>query len=94
MFFQFIRQNGKRSRRENGLFFVSLLVSIVAFYIILSLPQQDVMLFLKQMESAAVNRLLSLIPVFYGFSLCILFFLIYYASKFELDRRRHEFGVL
>ncbi len=94
MFFQFIRQNSKRSRRENGLFFVSLLVSIVAFYIILSLPQQDVMLFLKQMESDAVNRLLSLIPVFYGFSLCILFFLIYYASKFELDRRRHEFGVL
>src|SRR5699024_6179128 len=41
----------------------------------------------------AVNRLLSLIPVFYVMTLVILFFLIYFASKFQLERRRHEFGM-
>lgn len=93
MFSKLVSQNSKRSRKENGLFFASLVVSIVAFYIILSLSQQDVMRFLQQMESAAVNRLLSMIPVFYGLTLVILFFLIYFACKFQLECRRHEFGV-
>lgn len=93
MFFNLISRNSRRSRKENGLFFGSLLISIIAFYIILSLSGQDVMRFLARMESDAVNRLLSMIPAFYGMTLFILFFLIYYASKFQLERRRHEFGV-
>lgn len=93
MFYKLIVRNSRRSRRENGLFFASLLISIVAFYIILSFSHQDVMIFLAKMESNAVNRLLRIIPVFYGLTLFILFFLIYFASKFQLERRRHEFGV-
>lgn len=93
MFFDLIFRNSKRSRKENGLFFSTLLVSIIAFYIILSLPHQDVMLFLKKMESDAVNKLLALIPVFFCMTLVILFFLIYFASKYQLERRQHEFGV-
>ena len=77
MFIQLIKRNSRRSRKENGLFFASLLISIIAFYIILALPHQDVMLFLAKMESDAVDRLLSLIPAFYGLTLIILFFLIY-----------------
>ena len=61
MFFDLVRRNSRRSRKENGLFFLSLLISIIAFYIILSLSQQDVMRFLKQMESDAVNRLLTIL---------------------------------
>ncbi|MGJ4851173.1 FtsX-like permease family protein [Bacillota bacterium Meth-B3] len=93
MFFNWVRRNSKRSRRENGLFFSALLAAIVAFYIVLSLPHQDVMGFLKQMESGAVDRLLSLIPAFYAVSLFILFFLVYFASKYQLERRSHEFGM-
>lgn len=93
MFFELVSRNSKRSRRENGLFFSSLLISIIAFYIILSLSQQDVMYFLQKMESDAVNRLLGMIPLFYGLTLVILFFLVYFASKFQLERRRHEFGL-
>lgn len=93
MFFHLAFSNSRRSRKENGLFFASLLISVVAFYMILSLSRQDVMLFLAKMESDAVDRLLGMIPVFYGLTLFLLFFLIYYASKFQLERRRHEFGV-
>ena len=93
MFFKLVSQNSKRSRKENGLFFSSLLISILAFYLVLSLSQQDVMVFLSKMESDAVNKLLALIPAFYAMALIILFFLSYYASKFQLERRRHEFGV-
>lgn len=93
MFSELISRNNRRSRKENGLFFSSLLISIIAFYIILSLSHQDVMLFLAQMESNAVDKLMMIIPVFYCLTLVILFFLIYYASKYQLERRRHEFGV-
>lgn len=93
MFFKLITRNSRRSRKENGLFFASLLVSIIAFYIILALPRQDVMVFLTKMESDAVDRLLRMIPLFFGLTLLILFFLIYYAGRFQLERRRHEFGV-
>ena len=84
MFLRLVRRNSKRSRRENGLFFASLLVSIIAFYIILSLSHQDIMLFLQKMESNAVSRLMQMIPLFYGVTLFLLFFLIYYAGKFQM----------
>lgn len=93
MFSELVKRNSRRSRRENGLFFASLLISIIAFYIILSLSHQDVIVFLKTMESDAVNRLLTLVPALYVMTLCILFFLVYYANRFQLARRRHEFGV-
>lgn len=93
MFSELVKRNSRRSRRENGLFFASLLIAIIAFYIILSLSHQDVIVFLQRMESDAVNRLLTLVPVLYGLTLFILFFLVYYANRFQLARRRHEFGV-
>ena len=93
MFSNLIFRNSRRSRKENGLFFSSLVISIIAFYMILSISTQDVMIFLQKMESDAVNRLLLLIPVFYGMTLGILFFLIYFACKYQFERRRHEFGV-
>ena len=81
MFFDLISRNSRRSRKENGLFFASLLISVIAFYIILSLSQQDVIKFLMKMESDAISRLLRMIPLFYGMTLLILFFLIYFACK-------------
>ena len=45
------------------------------------------------MESDAVDKLLLLIPAFYGMTLGILFFLIYFACKYQFERRRHELGV-
>lgn len=93
MFFKLVSRNSKRSRKENGLFFSSLIISVVAFYIILSLSNQDVMIFLKKMESDAVNKLMMLIPAFYVLTLVILFFLIYFSCKYQLERRSHEFGV-
>ena len=85
MFSKLILNNSRQSRRENGLFFSSMLASVIAFYMILSLSRQDVMIFLTQMESDAVEKLLSMIPVFYSMTLFFLFFLIFYASKYQLE---------
>lgn len=74
MFFKLVVRNSKRDRKSNGLYFSSMIISIIAFYIILSLSHQDIMIFLKKMESDAVDRLFTLIPIFYISTLVILFF--------------------
>ncbi|MDU5261693.1 MAG: ABC transporter permease, partial [Clostridium celatum] len=60
---------------------------------ILSLEKQDVIIFLKTMESEALDKLFLLIPALYGLSLFILFFLVYFAGKYQLDRRSKELGM-
>lgn len=93
MFSNLIFRNSRRSRKENGLFFSSLIISIVTFYMILAISTQDVMIFLQEMESDAVKKLMLLIPVFFGMTLVILFFLTYFSCKYQFERRRHELGV-
>ena len=61
MFSELIRRNSKRNRQENTLYFVTMILTVAAFYIILALDHQDVMIFLKEMERDAVNKLLMLI---------------------------------
>lgn len=93
MFFDLVSKNSKINQKENSLYFSSLLIAIIAFYLILSLSNQDIMQFLATLESDAVNKLLSMIPIFYGVTLFILFFLIYFASRYQLENRKHDFGI-
>jgi putative ABC transport system permease protein len=93
MFFNLVSRNSKRNQKENSLYFSSLLIAIIAFYLILSLSNQDIMQFLATMESDAINKLFSMIPLFYGVTLFLLFFLVYFASKYQLESRKHEFGI-
>lgn len=44
------------------------------------------------MERDAVNKLLMLIPILYVVSLCLLYFLVYFTDKYQMERRSHEFG--
>ncbi|MFC6039654.1 FtsX-like permease family protein [Paenisporosarcina macmurdoensis] len=93
MFFDFIKRNSRKTRKENGVYFASLIISIITFYVILSLGEQDVMLYLKTVESDAVARLLLMIPILYAVSLFFVFFLVYFANKYQLQLRNHEFGL-
>ena len=93
MFFKQVRRNAAKNRKNNGLFFGSLVVAIVAFYTLLSLSDQDVMRFLKTMESDAISKLMLLIPIVYMISLFFVFFLVYFAYRYQLDNRKREFGL-
>ncbi|TFD92264.1 FtsX-like permease family protein [Jeotgalibacillus sp. R-1-5s-1] len=93
MFFDFIKRNSRKIRKENGVYFGALIISIIAFYIILSLGEQDVMAYLKTVESNAVNRLLLMIPMLYAVSLFFVFFLVYFANNYQVKLRSHEFGL-
>lgn len=93
MFFDFIKRNSRKVRKENGVYFASLVIAIVAFYVILSLGEQDVIIYLKTVESNAVERLLLMIPILYAVSLFFVFFLVYFANRYQLQQRSHEFGM-
>lgn len=93
MFFKQVWRNAAKNRKGNGLFFGSLVIAIVAFYTLLSLSKQDVMVYLAKVESDAVQKLLKLLPVVYVVSLFFVFFLVYFACKYQTDSRRREFGM-
>lgn len=93
MFFKQIRRSAARNRKGNGLYFASLVIAIVAFYTLLSLGSQDVMKFLRTVESDAVGKLLMLLPIVYGVSLFFVFFMVYFACRYQISRRRKEFGI-
>lgn len=93
MFFKQILSNIKKNRKDNGLFFATLLIAIVAFYTLLSLESQDVMRFLKTLEGDAIQKLMLLVPLIYVVSLFFVFFLVYFAYKYQMENRRKEFGL-
>ena len=72
MFFNIAWRNAKRNRSENLIYFLTMITAVAAFYIMLSLEKQDVIRFLAEIESDAVNRLLTtMLPAVY---LCALLF--------------------
>ncbi|MDE6025734.1 MAG: ABC transporter permease [Lachnospiraceae bacterium] len=93
MFFKQVWRNAAKNRKGNGLFFGSLVIAIVAFYTLLSLGEQDVMIYLAKVESDAVRKLLMLLPAVYVVSLFFVFFLVYFACKYQTDSRKREFGM-
>lgn len=93
MFFSQIRRNAAKNRKNNGLFFGSLIIAVIAFYTLLSMDKQDVMRFLRTVESDAVRKLMLLIPLVYMVSLFFVFFLVYFSYYYQLNERKREFGI-
>lgn len=94
MFFNIAWRNSKRSRSENLIYFMTMVTAVAAFYIVLSLGEQDVIRFLSELESDAVERLLTnLLPTVYVCALLFVFFLVVFANKYQLECRSRELGL-
>lgn len=94
MFFNIAWRNARRSRNENLIYFLTLVTAVASFYIVLSLGQQDVIRFLGKIESDAVKRLLTaLMPTVYLCALLLLFFLVMFANKYQMECRSRELGL-
>ena len=94
MFYKLAWRNSKRSRNENLIYFFTMVIAAAAFYIILSLKEQDVIRFLGEIESDAVQRLLTnLMPTVYFCVLLFVFFLVVFANKYQLECRSRELGL-
>lgn len=94
MFFNLAWKNARRSRRENLIYFITLVTAAASFYVVMSLEKQDVIQFLATIERDAVQRLLRLLmPTVYLCALLLLFFLVFFANKYQLECRSREMGL-
>lgn len=94
MFFNIAWRNAKRNGSENLIYFLTMITAVAAFYIMLSLEKQDVIRFLAEIESDAVNRLLTtMMPAVYLCALLFVFFLVTFANKYQLECRSKELGL-
>lgn len=91
MFFNLTWRNAKRSRSENLIYFLTMITAVAMFYIVLSLGQQDVIRFLSEIESDAVERLLTnLLPTVYLCALLFVFFLVVFANKYQVYQKYYD----
>lgn len=94
MFFNLVWRNAKRSRGENLIYFLTMVTAAAAFYIVLSLREQDVIRFLGEIESDAVSRLLKTVtPAVYLCALLLVFSLITFANRYQLECRSRELAL-
>ncbi|MDO4538346.1 MAG: ABC transporter permease [Coriobacteriales bacterium] len=86
-------RNVRRSARDYAIYFVTLLFGVAVFYAFNSLESQRVLFDIK---NHAVGHMLDLVSSFMGiFSVVValvLAFLIVYANRFIIKRRKREFG--
>ena len=93
MFYKISLRNAKRNISQYLIYFITLVIAAASFYVVLAIDSQDVITFLKVFESTAVNKLLIYIQIIFIACLVLMFFLIVFANKFLIKRRRKEMGV-
>ncbi len=93
MLFKLSLNNIKKSFKDYGIYFVTLILGVCIFYIFNSIDSQTAMLEVSKNTSEIIKLLtnvLSYVSVFISF---VLGFLIIYASRFLIKKRNKEFGI-
>jgi len=86
-------RNVRRSVRDYGVYFLTIVMGVAMFYVFNSIAEQGVMMELSKNQAMmllGVNRIMSVLSVFIA---AILGFLILYANAFLIRRRKKELGV-
>ena len=92
MLFKLSIKNIKKSFKDYAIYFFTLILGVAIFYVFNALDSQTVMLDVSKSTHDLIdlmNQVLSGVSVFVSF---ILGFLIIYASRFLMKRRKQEFG--
>lgn len=93
MLFKLSIKNIQKSIKDYAIYFLTLVLGVVIFYVFNSIESQTVMMKVSSNTLEIINlmnQLLSSVSVFISF---ILGFLIIYASRFLIKRRNKEFGI-
>lgn len=86
-------RNVRRSARDYGIYFITLLFGVSVFYAFNSIASQRVLFDLKGIDFDFFTTIDSFMSVF---SIAVAFalgFLVVYANRFLIKRRKHEFGI-
>ena len=93
MLFKLSLKNIKKSIKDYAIYFFTLILGVAIFYVFNAIESQTVMLQVSKSTHELIklmNTMLSGVSVFVSF---ILGFLIIYASRFLIKRRKKEFGI-
>lgn len=94
MYFKLSVRNIRRSVRDYAIYFVTLVFGVAVFYAFNSIGSQQILFDIEESSSASMfeltQDLLSMSSVFIAL---VLGFLIVYANRFLIRRRKHEFGI-
>ncbi|MCR5630635.1 MAG: ABC transporter permease [Atopobiaceae bacterium] len=85
--------NVRKSIRDFSVYFLTLAIGVALFYAFNSITQQTVVLNLSDDSRAIVQLLAGVITGVSVFLAIVLGFLVVYANRFLIRRRKHEFGM-
>ena len=94
MLLKLAARNIRRSVRDYAIYFVTLVFGVAVFYAFNSIGSQQVLFDISQSSAQSIfnttQTMLNGLSVFIAF---VLGFLIVYANRFLIKRRKHEFGI-
>lgn len=86
-------RNIKRSFRDYGIYFITLVFGVAVFYAFNSIHSQSILFDLGNSGSMSVFETTGLVLRIFSIVIaCVLGFLVIYANRFLIRRRKHEFG--
>lgn len=85
--------NVRKSLRDFSVFFITLVFGVCAFYAYASINDQTAVINLTELQSAAVSAVMRILSGVSVFVAVILGFLVVYANRFLVRRRKREFGI-
>ena len=85
--------NVRKSLRDFSVFFITLVFGVCAFYAYASINDQTAVINLTELQSEAVSAVMRILSGVSVFVAVILGFLVVYANRFLVRRRKREFGI-
>lgn len=93
MFYKLALKNVRKSIKDFIIYFTTIAFGVCLFYVFNSVESQGAMLTLSERQNEMLDSVVELINVLSVFVLVILGFLILYANKFLIRRRKKEFAI-
>jgi putative ABC transport system permease protein len=93
MFFKLAVGNIRKSVGDFAIYFVTVAIGVCMFYVFNAIDSQQIMFDINSVQSEYVDTTARVMSMFSGVVACILGFLIIYANRFLMRRRRREFGI-
>ena len=93
MLFKLSFENMKKSIKDYGIYFLTLVLGVAIFYMFNSLDSQQAMLEVSESTRSMIQLMILMLGMISVFVAIILGLLIVYANNFLINRRKKEFGI-
>lgn len=93
MLFKLSFNNMKKSIKDYGIYFLTLVLGVAIFYMFNSIDSQQAMLQVSSSQREIIKLMIAMLGYVSVFVAVILGLLIVYANKFLINRRKKEFGI-